>query len=187
MRTNKGDDTTGGAGNEMAAGDGRLGADTSLIPALGMTVREAVEAVRRLFAEHETDETVATRWMPMIDAILATTPHTVGDTMAILDQLLCPETGLPSYTTAAGKADVTALSSVRAFLAGIQVSHQIREAAGIPCMEAAFAAEAPAMLNVPAVPADRLLEAAAVQAGITTEQARLVYDAMMAPFLGRAA
>ncbi|WP_372397119.1 hypothetical protein ABMY26_23910 [Azospirillum sp. HJ39] len=186
MRTS--DDTTTSAGNETAAGDGRLAADTSMIPSLGMTLREAVEAVRRLLAAHQTDETVATRWMPMIDAILAATPHTVGDTMAILDQLLCPDTGLPSYTTAEGKADVTALNSIRAFLAGIQVSHQLREAAGLPCMEAAFVAEAPAMLNVPAVPADRLLEAAAVKAGITPEQARLVYDSMMAPFLaGRAA
>ncbi|WP_434619136.1 hypothetical protein [Azospirillum sp. B2RO_4] len=54
-------------------------------------------------------------------------------------------------------------------------------------MVSAFGAEAPAMLNVPAVPADKLLEASAAAAGITAEQARIFYTSMLQPFLGRAA
>ncbi|MBP2302496.1 hypothetical protein [Azospirillum picis] len=81
---------------------------------------------------------------------------------------------------------LTILEEARDFLRryGEQVGSR---QADLQDMVTAFGAEAPAMLAVPAVPGDKLLEASAAAAGITTDQARIVYASMLQPFVGRAA
>ncbi len=100
-------------------------AGSTVIPALGMTFAEASVRVRELLQAHsavrgEDDESRRIRdelydeWDRIGCAVLATPPQTLADALAVLDRLLCPETGMPAGTSG---MEVEALTRLRSFLA----------------------------------------------------------------------
>ncbi len=111
----------------MADSENTTTLPSSIIPALGMTFTEAAERARELLracsaieGEDSGSETrrneLSDEWNRIGCAVLTTPPQTLADGLAVLDRLLCPETGMPAGTSG---MEVEALTRLRGFLADL--------------------------------------------------------------------
>lgn len=101
-------------------------AGSTFIPSLGMTFADAntkaCELLRAYSAIQGQDIVSEARrielsdeWTRINQALFTTAPKTVADALAVLDRLLCPDTGV---TAGSSGMEEGALTLVRRFLAG---------------------------------------------------------------------
>ncbi|HYH17898.1 MAG TPA: hypothetical protein VD995_04710 [Azospirillum sp.] len=188
--------TTGTDAIERLAAYGAAGLSaeqTSTIPVLGMTFRQAADRVRDQLEwversasqdpddagpEKEQRAATADERRRLNEAIMTTPAQTLGDVLVKLERLACPYTGAGVFEIA--ESDITAITDDLRRIAdrgALPVAAPVVDSFADTI--AAFEAEQSGMLSVPFVPTQVMEDAAVKLAGITPAQFRYAYAAAL--------
>lgn len=175
---------------------------TSTIPVLGMTFRQAADRVREQLEwversadqdpddsgpEKEQREATSDERRHLNKVIMTTPAQTLGDVLVKLERLACPYTGAAVFeieedeiTTIAD--DLRRIADRVALPVAGPVAAPTSDADAFADAIAAFEAEAPGPLALPQSPTPAMAEAGAAAVGITPDQFRAAYSAAAQAF-----